>query len=224
MSLEAEALETLKNAAFPVYAIPPSEWRGDVMVGGAWGSSKHPLAITLRYDEDLGKERPREEIEIVSTGREGLEHRSPQDRELGWEFSYANQIINFTHPFSQLEERPVAGSERFNADMVDGKLVPKTIYLPSAGLRRLAEPRPFRDAAEIEPVTFELHPEFRCYRIAMPEVEVFALSWGYEDQHVTELLGKLRPIKDNPELFAEMERAEYAAWQHIRGRKGWTQE
>lgn len=223
MNFAHEAVETLRNAAFPVYAIPPSEWPGSVMVGGVWGSSKHSLSITLRYSEDVIKERPSKEIEIVSTGPEGLEHRSPQDRELEWEHSYRSEIVNFTHPFTELEDRAVAGSERFNADMVDGKLVPRTVYLPSAGPRRLAEPRPFRNGHEIEPVTFEQYPELRCYRISTAEVDVFAMSWGYEDRFVTELLEKLRPLNDDPELFAEMERAEYSAWQRIRQRKGWEQ-
>lgn len=224
MSVADEAVETLRNAAFPVWAIPPSQWPGNVLVGGVWGSSAHPLSITLRYGDDFVEERPSRQMEIVSTGTEGLEHRSPRDRELAWEFSYANQIINFTHTFTELEERPVPGSERFNADLVDGKMIPKVVRLESAGPRRLDEPLPFSEGHMVEPVTFEHHPALRCYRIRMPGVEVFIMSWSYEDAFVSESVLKLRPITDDPELFAEVERAAHAAWERIRQRKGWENE
>ena len=221
MNLAGEAIETLRNAAFPVYTIPPSRWQGDVMVGGVWGSSKHPLAITLRYGEGVPQERRSRSLAVVSTGAEGLAHRSPRDRDLRWEHSHRTEIVNFTHGFTDLEERPVAGSERFNADMVEGKLVPKVVYLPSAGPRHLAEPLPFSQDDVIEPVTFEKHPEFACYRMSLSEVEVFAMSWGYEDASVAQLLTTLRPINDDAGLFAEMQAAENEACERIRERKGW---
>lgn len=173
MDLAKEAMDTLRNAPFPVYALPPSRWPGDVMLGGVWGES---LSIRLRYDEDLRIEQPGRRIQIETTGPQGLGLRLPHDVDLVSGFSYGNQIINFTSPFTELEERPVPGSERFNADLIDGKMVPKVIHLPSSGPRRLLEPRPFRDEAQIEPVEFEEHPELRLYRIRLPEVEVVVLT------------------------------------------------
>lgn len=32
MDLAKEAMDTLRNASFPVYALPPSRWPGDVHV------------------------------------------------------------------------------------------------------------------------------------------------------------------------------------------------
>ena len=216
VDLADQAIETLRKARFPVYAIAPSGWPGDTMLGGAWGQS---LAISLRYDEDLRNEHPERRIEIETTGPEGLALRPPHEVDLASEFSYSNQIINFTHPFMRLPERPVPGSERFNADLIDGKMVPKVIHLPSAGPRRLLEPRPFRDEGLVEPVEFEEHPDFRLYRLQLPEVEVIALSWGYQDDHVAGLISEVQPLGKEGPLFEEVARAEYAAWEKIKERK-----
>ena len=216
MDLADQAIETLRKAPFPVYAITPSDWPGDVMLGGVWGKS---LAISLRYDEDLRNEQPGRRIEIETTGPEGLTLRPSHETDLASEFSYANQIINFTHPFTRLDERPVPGSERFNADLINGKMAPKVIHLPSAGPRRLFEPQPFRDESLVEPVEFEEHAELRLYRIRLTEVEIIVLSWGYEDAHLAELISELRPLGKEGALFEAMEKAERRAWDRINQRE-----
>ena len=188
------------------------------MVGHVWGNANHPLAIGLRYDDDVGVERPSRRIEVTSTGAEGLQQRPPPTRDLAYEHSYSSAIINFTHTFTQLEERPVEGSERSNADFVHGRLVPKTIYLPSAGTRRLLEPLTVEDGTEIERVTFPEHAALRLYRVQRPDVEVLVMSWGYEDDYLAEFVASARPISDDPELLVDVERAEYAAWTRIRER------
>ena len=216
-----EAIETLRNAAFPVYAVPPSEWPGDVMVGGVWGSTEHPLDIVLRYEDDLMVERPERRIEVTSTGIEGLGHRSPQDRFLLGEHSYLSNLMNFVYNISteRFPKRPVPGSERYNATMVDGKMVPRTVHLESAGPRRLIDAVPFTDGYQMERVAFEDRPELRLYRVQMPEVEVLMLAWGWDDDSLREFMSSARPIKDDGKLFGEIERAEYAAWEKIRQRK-----
>lgn len=221
MDLAKEAVETLRNAAFPVYAVPPSEWPGDVMVGGAWGSSKHPLDIDLRYDDDLMVERPERRIEVTSTGIEGLGLRAPQDRFLLWEHSYSSNLKNFVYNITteRFPERPIPGSERFNAEMVDGKMLPRTVHLASAGPRRLTDAVPFTDGYQMERVSFEERPELRLYRVQMPELEVLMLAWGWDDEFLREFMSSARPIKDDQKLFREIEQAEYAAWQKIRQRK-----
>lgn len=218
MDLAAEAIETLRNIAFPVYAVPPSEWPGNVMVGGVLGKS---LAITLRYDDDLLIERPTRRIEVTSTGIEGLAHRPPQDRFLLWEHSYSTDLINFVYNISpdRFPERPIPGSERFNAEMVDGRMVPRTVHLESAGPRRLIDAVPSTDGYQIERVAFEEWPQLRLYRVQMTEVEVLMLAWGWDDDFLEELMSSARPIKDDDALFADIERAEYAAWERIRARK-----
>lgn len=221
MDLAKEAIETLRNAAFPVYAVPPSDWPGDVTVGRVWGSSKHPLDIDIRYDDDLIVERPKRRIEVTSTGIEGLGHRAPQDRFLLWEHSYSSNLINFVYNISaeRFPERPIPGSERFNADMVDGKMVPRTVHLESAGPRRLIDAVAFTDGYQMERLAFEERPELRLYRVQMPEVEVLMLAWGWDDEFLTEFISSARPIRDDDALFAEIERAEYTAWEKIRQRK-----
>lgn len=216
MDIAEDAIETLRNAPFPVYAVPPSKWPGDVMLGGVWGRS---LSISIRYDEDLKVERPGRRLEIETTGPEGLARRPAHDTDLVSEFSYRNQITNFTHPFRKLAERPVPGSERFNADIVDGRMVPKVIHLASAGRRRLLKPRPWGDEAQVHPVEFEEHPELLLYRIQPSEVEVLVLSWDYEDAYVSELISELQPIGKEGPLFGEIARAEHRAWERIRERE-----
>lgn len=211
-----EAVQTLCNAPFAVYGVPPSRWPGDVMLGGVWGKS---LAISLRYDEDLRIDQPGRRIEIETTGPEGLALRPSYDVDLSSGFSYGTQLVNFTRPFTRLPERPVPGSDRFNADLVDGTLVPKVIHLPSCGPRQLLEPRPFCDDGQVEPVVFEEHPQLLLYRVRLSEVEVIVLSWGYEDGYVADLIHELRPIGKEGPLFDEVERAEYRAWERIKERE-----
>lgn len=214
-----EALETLRNATFPVFAVPPSRWHGDVMVGGAWGDSKHPLSIRLRYDDDLLVEHPTRRLETTSTGPEGLSHRAPHEAFLLWEHSYSSAIINFVHNITreQLPERPIPGSERFNAEMVDGKRVPRTVHLPSAGPRRLIDAVPFLDGYQMERVAFDETPKLRLYRSQMLDVEIVLLTWGCDDdEELHRFITSARPIKDDGSLFAELERAEYAAWEKLR--------
>jgi hypothetical protein len=217
--MAAAGIERMKNAAFPFYAVRPSQWTGDVMIGGGWGPDGHPLSIWLRYQDDLMVEWPSRLFEIVSTGSEGLGHRAPMDVDLGGEFSYPNEIRNFVNWFTKLQDRPVPGSERFNADMVDGKLVPKTVYLPSTGPRRLLPTRPFGDGGEIEPVVFDEHSQLRCYRVRLPEVEVIAMGWGYDDHYLSSLIAAMRPVDHDAETLDELERAQRASWEKIRARK-----
>lgn len=218
----AEAAVTLRNAAFPVYAVPPSQWSGDVMVGGVRGSSKHPLDIHLRYDDDPMAEPPERRIEVSSTGIEGLGHRSPQDRFLLWEHSYSSNLMNFVYNVSseRFPERPIPGSERFNADMVNGELVPRVVHLPSAGPRRLIDAVPFADGYQMERVSFDDFPALRLYRVQMPEVEILAMAWAHDDDFLTHFMSAARPIREDSALLAEIERAEDDAWEKINRRKG----
>lgn len=221
MDLAKEAIETLRNAAFPVYAVPPSKWAGDIMLGGARGTSKHPLEIHLRYDDDLMVERPERRIEVTSTGIEGLGLRAPQDGFLLWEHSYSSNLRNFVYNIStqRFPQRPIPGSERFNAEIVDGKMVPRTVHLASAGPRRLIDAVPFSDGYQMERIAFEERPELRLYRVQMPEVEVLMLAWGWDDEFLTAFISSARSIKDDEKLFGELEQAEYAAWEKVRQRK-----
>jgi hypothetical protein len=178
MDLAKEALQTLRNAAFPVYAVPPSRWSGDVMVGGEWGTSKHPLAIQMRYDDDVLFERHQRRIEITSTGPEGLSHKAPHEMFLLWEHSYSSAIINFVHNVSddRLPQRAIPGSDRFNAEMVGGRRVPKTVHLPSAGKRHLIDAIPFLDGYQMERVAFDEWSELRLYRAQMLDAEILMLA------------------------------------------------
>jgi hypothetical protein len=218
MDFARKAIETLRGARFPVYVVPPSKWHGDVMVGGTWGSSKHPLSIGLRYDDDLVIERPARRIEIWSTGTEGLGHQSPSDRFLLWEHSYTTNLANFVNniPSERLTERPIPGSERYNRE-IDG--TPRTVHLPSAGPRQLIDAQSFDGGYQIERVAFDEYPKLRMYRVQMPEVEVLMLAWGWDDDALREFMASARSLREDDALFAEMERAEHAAWEKIRERK-----
>lgn len=221
MDLAKEALDTLRSATFPIFAVPPSRWPGDVMVGGVWGNGKHPLAVTMRYDDDLLIEHRSRRIEITSTGPEGLRHKAPHDAFLLWEHSYSSAIINFVPNVTRerLPERPIPGSERFNAEMVDGKMTPRTVHLQSAGRRQLIDAVPFIDGYQIERVAFEEMPKLRLYRAQMLDAEVVMLAWGRDDdEELRQFITPARSIKDDKGLFGEIERAEYAAWQKIRQR------
>lgn len=209
MDFAAEAVATLKNAAFPVYAVPPSQWPGDVMVGGSWGSSTKPLDIDLRYDDDLMVERPTRRIEVTSTGIVGLSHRSPQDRFLLWEHSYSYSRSNRSRE-----------PKKYNATMVEGQLVPRVVHLPSAGPRTLLGAHPFGDGFQMERIAFDEYPDLRLLRAQMVEAEVLLLAWGHDDDYLVEFMSKARPINADARLFAEIERAEFAAWDKINRRKG----
>ncbi|HWC14876.1 MAG TPA: hypothetical protein VG929_09800 [Actinomycetota bacterium] len=221
MDLAKESLGAIRNAGFPVYAVPPSEWQGDVMVGGVWGDSKHPLAVGVRYDDDLLRHRPARRIEITSTGIEGLGHRSPQHRALLWEHSYSPNIQNFVYNISdkRFAEQPIPGTERYNADMIDGRLVPRVVSLPSAGPRRLIDAVPFTNGYQMERVAFAEYSQLRLYRVQMVEVEILMLGWAWDDEPLTAFMRTARSVRDDNTLFAEIERAEYAAWEKIRQRK-----
>lgn len=220
MDLAAEGLETLRNCRFPVYAVPPSRWDGDVMVGGATGNGV-PVAIDIRYDEDLLIDKPSRRISIASRGLLEPIERSPAESFLLWEHSYRTNVVNFVENIERgrLAERPVIGSERFNADMIDGKLVPKIVHLPSAGPRRLADAIPFRDGFHIERVAFEHVPELGLYRIQMPDVEVLLLAWRFEDAFLAEFISSVDPVMETKGLYEEIEGAQYAAWEKIKQRK-----
>jgi hypothetical protein len=45
------------------------------------------------------------------------------------------------------------------------------------------------------------------------------MGWNFEDEVLIEFARKARPIQDDEALFAEIEAAEYAAWEKIRQRK-----
>jgi hypothetical protein len=218
VDLAKDALETLRNAAFPVYAVPPSQWPGDVMVGGVSGDTKGPLSINLRYDDDVRVERPKRRIVIISTGAEGLGERAPFDSYLLWEHSYRSELMNFVYNITseRFPGRPILGSERFNATMVDGKIVPRTVYLESAGPRRLLDAVAFADGYQMERVAFEEWPELRLYRVQMPEVEVLGLAWGWDDNALKHFMSGARSLRDDEDLVEEVECAEYSAWDRIR--------
>jgi hypothetical protein len=220
VDLAKEAIETLRNAAFQVFAVPPSLWPGDVMVGGVSGDKRHPLSIHMRYDDDLLIEHSSRRIQITSTGPEGLSKRAPFESFLLWEHSYCAEILNFVHNISteRLPERPIPGSERFNAEIVEGK-VPRTVQLPSAGPRRLIDAVPVADGYQMERVAFEERPELRLYRTQTPRVEILVLGWGWDDEPLREFMSSARSIRNDENLFAEIERAEFAAWEKIRQRK-----
>ncbi len=190
------------------------------MVGGAWGSSGHPLFVSIRYDDDLSLETPSRRIEVTSTGIEGLGHRTPQDHFLLWEHSYSTNLVNFVDNISleRLPERPISGSERFNAELIAGRRVPRTVYLPSAGPRRLVDTVPFAADYPMERVAFEERPDLRLYRVQMPEVEILMLAWGWDDPPLKEFMSSARAINDDG-LFGDFARAEYTAWNKIRQRK-----
>lgn len=219
MDMAQEAVETLRNAAFPIYAVPPSQWRGDVMVRGAWGTTRHPLAVRISYDDDVTASSPQQRIMIVSTGAEGFRNRPLSDWDLSFEHSYQHEIIGFVHALAPLDERPIEGSDRFNATLVDGQLVPKTIYVPSAGPRRMLDSFCRSDGKIVERVAFDNYPEFRCARIRTAEVEILVESWGHDDDTLTSFVDSARSIDDDESLFREMEIAEHASWERIRQRK-----
>lgn len=175
----------------------------------------------MRYDDDLTVEKPVRRIEVTSTGIEGLGRRAPQDRFLLWEHSYRSNLINFVYNISseRFPQRPIPGSERFNADKVDGKMVPRIVHLESAGRRRLIDATPFTDGYQMERVAVEERPELRLYRVQMPELEILMLAWGWDDEFLRDFVSSARPIKDDEKLFGEIEQAEYAAWKKIHQRK-----
>jgi hypothetical protein len=224
VDLAREAIETLRAADFPVYAVPPSRWHGDVMLGGVSGGRKHPRSIHMRYDDDLGTDRPERRIEVTSTGAEGLSRRAPFESFLLSEHSYSTEIVNFVNNIrvEPLPERPIAGSERFNAEEVDGKKVPRKVCRPSAGPRRLIDAVPFIEGSQMERVAFDELPELRLYRAQIPQVEVLILGWGWDDDSLEQFASSARPINEDATVFAEIERAEFAAWDKIRDRTGWA--
>ena len=202
MDLAKQAIETLKNARFPVYAVPPSQWDGDVMVRGVWGNRKHPLSITISYDDDLSVETPQRQIEIVSTGAEGMTKRSPAHSFFLHEVSYETELANFG-------ENIVRGRLRRGAH---GTLL--------AGPRRPVAPVRFGEDLWIERAAFEEHTELRLYRVQTPRVEILVLGWGWDDEALVDFARQSRPIHDDDSLFREIEQAEYAAWNKIEKRHG----
>jgi hypothetical protein len=175
----------------------------------------------MRYDDDLLIERPSRRIQIMSTGPEGLSTRAPFESFLLWEHSYCTEILNFANNISseRLPEKPIPGSERFNAEIMNGKKVPNTVHLPSAGARRLIDAVSFMNGYQMERVAFQDRPELRLYRIQMPQVEILLLAWGWDDESLREFISSARSLRKDEGLFAAIERAEYAAWDRIGERK-----
>ena len=201
MDLAAQSIENLRRARFPVYAVPPSQWNGDVMIRGMWGGRKRPLAITMSYDDDLAVERPHRQIEIVSTGAEGMTKRGPADAFLLFEASYETEIANFVDNIS-----PTPLPEDRNGVTMSGPRRP----LPTV---------PFRDRLFLESVAFDDHPELRLYRVQTPHVEILFMGWNFEDGSLIDFARQARPIQEDEALFEEIEQAEYAAWKKIERRR-----
>jgi hypothetical protein len=213
VDIEAEAVQSLRAAAFPLYAVPPGAWDGDVYFSGSWGTTKHPLNIRLLYVGDAGAERCERGIEIICTGGEGIESRGPTD--LDDEHSYSNEVVNFVHRFAgRLPDRRVPGAERHTGP---GQVV----RVPSAGPRHRLRPRKIvlDGGTELERVSFSHHPELRVYRALRPGVEILILGWGFGDQDLESFANQLVPVVEDGDAFADLERGEHAAWEKIRERK-----
>lgn len=195
-----EAMETLRSASFPVWAVPPSEWDGDVMVRGVWGEPKHPLSITLSYDDDISVERPRRQIQIVSTGGEGMTRRHPAHAFLLFEGSYDSEIVNFVN------------------NIYPARLPQDDNGTPSSGPRRPLPPLPFSNGSFLEGVAFENHPEFLLYRVQIPIVELLFMAWNFEEEFVVDLARKAQPVRQDAALLQEIEQAGSAAWKKINER------
>lgn len=200
MNFAQEAIKALHNTAFPVYAVPPSEWHGDVMVGGLSGNKIRPLSIRLRYDDDLLAEHPSRRIEIGSI-RTRDPRESPAEGSPHEEHAYVIEIANFANNISPVKL----------ADDVNG--------MPRTGTRRLMDAIPSIQGYQMDRVTFDEYSELRLYRIQMPEVEILTLAWGWDDESLTEFMSLARPISADDNLLGEIERAEQSAWEKIRQRK-----
>ncbi|MDP9069369.1 MAG: hypothetical protein M3N53_13630 [Actinomycetota bacterium] len=189
------------------------------MVGGVAGETSHPLSIHMRYDDDLLVERPARRVQITSSGIEALSKKAPQERFLLWEHSYASTLQNFVYNITpdRFPERPIFGTERFNAQLIDGKRVPRVVHLPSAGPRRFIDAVPFRDGYKMERIAFDEWPALRLNRLQMTEVEVLILAWGWDDEPLLEFAAAARPITND--LLSEIGQAEFDAWKKINKRK-----
>jgi hypothetical protein len=200
MDLAKDAIETLKAARFPVFAVPPSRWDGDVMVRGVWGGSKHPLGVTISYDDDLSVEKPERQIEIISTGAEGMTKRHPAHTFLFHEASYETELANFVE------------------NIVRDRLRRAEHGIMSAGARRPLPAVSHGEGLWIERAAFEEHPKLRMYRVQTPPVEILVLGWDWDDEALVEFTRLARPLQEDASLFAEFEGAEYAAWEKINKR------
>lgn len=201
MDLAKQAVETLKKARFPVLAVPPSLWEGDVMVRGVWGEKKHALAITISYDDDIAMDRPDRQIQIVSTGAEGMSKRSPAHSFLLFDGSYEAEIANFVNNISRT------------------RLPQGPHGTPMPGTRKPLPTVSFRDGLFLERVAFDDHPELRLYRVQTPQVEILVMGWNHDDAPLIDFARKARPIQEDEALFDEMEKAGYAAWDKIEKRR-----
>ncbi|MDP9069275.1 MAG: hypothetical protein M3N53_13150 [Actinomycetota bacterium] len=200
MDLARQAIETLRNARFPVYAVPPSDWTGDVMVRGVWGDRKHALAITMSYDDDLAVETPDRQIEIISTGAEGMTKRSPPHTFLLHEASYETELANFVENIGR------------------GRLRQGPHGMLQAGQRRPLEAVAFDKGLWVERASFDEHRELRIFRVQTPRAEVLVLGWNWDDDALVTFTQRARPIQHDQALCAQIEAAEYAAWKKIEGR------
>lgn len=202
MDLARQAIETLRKARFPVYAVAPSEWDGDVMVRGVWGDRKGALSITISYDDDLTIERPQRQIQVVSTGAEGMAKRAPSHTFLLFHGSYETEIVNFVN---NIAHTPLAEDRH---------------GVPMPGARRPLPTSTLGDELFLERVAFVDHPELRLYRVQVPQVEILVMGWNWDDEPLMEFARKVRPIQEDEGLFAEMEAAEFAAWAKLEQRHG----
>lgn len=212
MDISKEGMNRLLNADFPVYAVPPQEWDGDVSISGGYGTSRQPGSVRLQYDLDVIEERPSHRIEIESIGPAIPEDLYAAD--LVNQLAYHTAIQNFVHPFEPLEERPVKGSEKFNAEMVDGRIVLRTVHLPLAGARGSLEPH-----GDFDRVAFDEYPELRLYRSRRGEVSIVMLSWGFDDDFLGAFVETLRSIENDRALFDALARRHVASWERIRQRR-----
>lgn len=188
------------------------------MVGGVSGERSHPIAIHMRYDDDLLVERPTRRVQITSSGIEALSKKAPHEGFLLWEHSYPSTLQNFVYNITpdRFPDRPTSGTERFNAQLIGGKRDPHVVHLPSPGPRRFIDAVPFRDGYQMERVGFDDWPALRLNRIQMTEVEVLILAWVWDDEPLREVATAARPITDG--LLSEIEQAEFNAWTKIHQR------
>lgn len=170
------------------------------MVRGVSGDKTGPLSISISYDDDIAVQRPHRQIQILSTGIQGMKQRSPAESFLLFEQSYEMEIANFV------------------SNVAVTRLPQDENGTPLPGTRRPLMTVDFRDGLFLERVVFVEHPELLLYRVQTLRVEILVMGWNWDEDFLTEFARKARRIQEDGSLFEEMKRAEEATWKKINSR------
>ena len=203
MENQFNGMTLIEKTNFSVYAIPPSEWSGDVLVASAAGPAESPTSIKVLYIDDVLLNPSLTGFQVTTFGPNEAGRQLLAD--LGDERSYRNELVNFMSRFASVPERAIVGARHHDSSL---KLQP--VSLPSAGMRHpIPSTRPqISSAIPTEWVSFPEHPLLIMGRGFAESEMILLLSWNVNISDLHYLTERISPVRAGTQLFSQIEAKE----------------